>query len=214
MINEIPKEQKQYVFQEVQIMESFTHPNLITYHGHQLNPETKELFIFMELFPFSLSQYIEKRKMLNQYFTKIEIKILSIEILNGLSFLHQNQIIHRDLKPENILIDCTTDERICKVKISDFGVCQTPRSMEEMKIRVGTETFMAPEVIGNAQFSVKSDIYAFGVLLKILLQISYLESNDFFQLAQLCLNFNPNDRPCAQSLLLMINQSCNAQQFC
>ncbi|KAJ3435840.1 mitogen-activated kinase kinase kinase [Anaeramoeba flamelloides] len=64
----------------------------------------KKLIIALEYLPYSLEDFILKRKKINLPFTNQEKCFLALNILNGLKFLQKNRIIHRDIKPRNILI--------------------------------------------------------------------------------------------------------------
>ena len=88
------------------------------------------------------------------------------QIILGLEYLHANQVTHRDLKPENILLD--KEKKIAK--ICDFGFSNIMKDGIFLYSTVGTETFMAPEILEGKHYEGSSvDIWSMGVILYALI---------------------------------------------
>jgi serine/threonine protein kinase len=97
---------------------------------------------------------------------------LLIETLESVDYLHKQkpQIIHRDLKPTNILIAFKTDGRF--VKLADFGLAKLQESEEQSHTcGVGTQKYMAPEVLISGKYNTKADVYSLGVIIPELFNI-------------------------------------------
>jgi mitogen-activated protein kinase kinase len=93
----------------------------------------------------------------------IDIEVVgkvALAVLEGLTYLYDvHRIIHRDIKPSNILFNSRGQVKIC-----DFGVSgELINSIADTF--VGTSTYMSPERIQGAQYTVKSDVWSLGISL-------------------------------------------------
>lgn len=89
-----------------------------------------------------------------------------LQLCDALAALHAEGIVHRDVKPENIIVS-DRGERICLI---DFGISRTVKSGQPSDTSVlGTVGYAAPEQFGFGQTDARTDIYAVGVLLNVLL---------------------------------------------
>src|SRR3954451_16165208 len=80
------------------------------------------------------------------------------QLCAGVSAAHERGVLHRDLKPANVMLDSEG-----QVRITDFGIATVAVSSAEGI--AGTPQYMAPEVLAGRPASVKSDIYALGLVL-------------------------------------------------
>jgi serine/threonine-protein kinase len=81
------------------------------------------------------------------------------QICSGLAAAHASGVIHRDLKPANVMLDGRG-----RARITDFGVAVAEESAAQ-SIAAGTLAYMAPEQLAGKSATIKSDIYALGLVL-------------------------------------------------
>jgi mitogen-activated protein kinase kinase len=100
---------------------------------------------------------------------------VALAVLEGLTYLYDaHRIIHRDIKPSNILCNSKGEIKIC-----DFGVSgELINSIADTF--VGTSTYMSPERIQGAPYTVKSDVWSLGIsLIELALgRFPFSESSD------------------------------------
>ena len=112
--------------------------------------------------PELLSKLVREKQ-----FKEQSAAIIMYQIFSSIKYCHDNWIIHRDIKAENIIVQ---DEKHLFVKLIDFGSCEILTKTNLTSIyKVGSPSYIAPEILNGEEYDYCCDIWSLGVLLYYLL---------------------------------------------
>ena len=159
-ISRMRKEEIMMLKDEARLLASLDHPNIVRFYNIDF---IEDKFVL-------IMEYI-KGKVLRDLIKECGIDInqaigIIAEVLDAVSYAHNNNVLHRDLKPENILIMEKQDKQF--VQIADFGLARFIKSNSISSSTAGTPVYMAPET-WSGNFTEKSDIWSIGIILYELL---------------------------------------------
>lgn len=157
--------------EEMTVLEMLNHPNVVQYFGVEVHRD--KVYIFMEFCEGgSLSGLLAHGRIEDE----MVIQVYTLQMLEGLAYLHQSGVVHRDIKPENILLDHNG-----VIKFVDFGAAKviatsgrtrnatkqsssSSNNQENLNSMTGTPMYMSPEVITGQSTSKNGvvDIWSLG----------------------------------------------------
>ncbi len=150
---------------EAQIGKLLCHPHIVQ-HLNQ-NEERQANYLVLEYL-----QGHTLRVLMAKYAPMLlppdDVVALLVQVCEALIYAHNHGIIHQDMKPDNIMVLENGE-----VKVLDFGIAQIKGERKSVipgfSPLIGTPDYMAPERLQGKRGSVRTDIYAVGVVLYELL---------------------------------------------
>lgn len=114
-------------------------------------------------------------------------------VCHGLSVLHERGLVHRDVKPENVIIGSDG-----QVVLIDFNASRMVSNACKDTVIMGTVGYASPEQLGISQSDARTDIYAVGVLLNVMLTGRHpteaFARGRAGRVVKKCTSLNPDDR--------------------
>ena len=219
-ISKLSIHEKQNSLNEVRLLASINHKNIISYKESFYNEKNQTLNIILEYADDGdLQTKITSKQNSENIFEEKTIWSIFIQMVKGLNELHNKKIIHRDLKSANIFL---TKKGI--IKIGDLNVSIIAKKNLAVT-QTGTPYYAAPEIWENESYDNKCDIWSVGCILYEMAclrvpfrgtsihqlylniikgkyeEISDRYSNDLKNIIRLILCLDPLKRPSADDLL-------------
>ena len=151
---------RDHALNEVRLLASFHHPNIIEYKECFYTEESHTLDIVMEYAEQGdLSSTIKEMKKDGLSINENFIWKTFFDICFGLKALHEQKVVHRDLKSANIFL--------CKdgvAKIGDFNVSKRLKFSPYLLSQTGTPYYASPEIWKEKPYDTRTDIWSLGCI--------------------------------------------------
>jgi len=144
---------KKYIEKEIEIMYKLNHKNIIKLYETIYTEQ--HIFLILELCNTDLYKFIQ-----NNELNEENIQYIIKQIVEAIKYIMDNNIVHRDLKPHNILINKNLD-----IKLADFGFAREFKDTLLSDTICGSPLYMAPEILNNQKYNIKSDIWSLGIIM-------------------------------------------------
>lgn len=217
--------EKQNALNEVRLLASIRHENIIGYKEAFFDDKTRCLCIVTECADSGdLFQQITKCQKERSHIPEADVWRYIHGMCHGLKALHDKSILHRDMKCANVFLSSAGADKVAKLgdfnvsKVAKRGLCMT---------QTGTPYYASPEVWRDMPYDAKSDMWSFGCVLYEMLalrppfraedmeglyrkvlrgqypRIPPHYSHDLAEVIGVLLQVNPRHRPSVDQLLQM-----------
>lgn len=135
-------------------------PKIESHHSHKIIKKSHfTTAVYLEYLEFSLKDCILNHVLSNTLKARI-----AVEVACGISHLHHRGMIIHDLCLDNIKLNGVYNAKIASLGLTDSSKYFNEIDDEETKLD-GTEEFMSPELANKSEFTNKTDVYSYGVIL-------------------------------------------------
>jgi eukaryotic-like serine/threonine-protein kinase len=150
------------LLQEARMLARLRHPNVVTVYGADRHDGRSGVWMdFIQ--GDTLDNLVEQRGS----FGAQEALLVGVDVCSALAAAHQSGLLHRDIKAQNVM-----RESGGRIVLMDFGLGHETARGDPADFG-GTPLYMAPELLEGGPATVRSDLYAVGVLLFHLVTRSY-----------------------------------------
>ena len=158
-IQPLNEKERQNALNEVRLLASINHPNIISYKEAFLD-EDKCLCLVMEYADGGdLYQRILEYQQKGRYMSESFIWSVAAQLCQALSHLHSLNILHRDIKSANVFMSSDG-----AVKLGDLNVSKVAKD-GLLRTQTGTPYYASPEVWRDMPYDGRSDVWSLGCVL-------------------------------------------------
>ena len=180
-IQNVSQKERLNIETEIKLLQELKHPNIVLYKESFLDENQNLNIVTTFCEGGDLYQRIFQTQ--KNYFPEKTIINALVQLLLGLSYIHDKKIVHRDIKTKNIFI-----QNEHTLRIGDFGIAKIFNSNNQNNNKnysinkmVGTPLYMAPECFKqNKKYSYKSDIWSLGCCIYEMCNLKHAFEGQFF----------------------------------
>lgn len=158
---------QQAMMREATALGSIRHRNVVSVYDAGRLDDGRVFLVMDHIDGATLTQVAQSRQL-----TVGEIIDVAAAVLRGLTALHDAGFVHRDVKPLNVMIPTMRQQfAFDRATLIDFGIARELKASNgnaqytRLGCTSGTAQYMAPEQLAGQRQSVRTDVYAVGVLL-------------------------------------------------
>ena len=148
---------------ELEVLEKTDHPHIT--RVFELLEDKHNFYVVME--------YLKGGNLLDKIislskFSENQAAMIINQIMLAVNYMHKQNMSHRDLKHENLMC-LSEDSEDLNVKLTDFGFATFFDPKHKMNLSLGSPLYMAPELVMEAEYDQKVDVWSLGCIVYILL---------------------------------------------
>ena len=147
---------------EFDLMMQLNHPNIVRVYSKEVDAVAGNSIVMEYVDGRTLGEFLSENP------SRSVRESVARQLLEAIGYCHGKQIIHRDLKPSNVLVTYNGN----RVKLIDFGLSDSD-SYAVLKEPAYTKAYAAPEQLAGGEVDNRTDLYAYGLILKQLIPNRY-----------------------------------------